>query len=366
LQKLIDSLKFRARRSWRNVTRFHRVHLFPDSLSRLFRCVSVYDPQNDFEYLDYQRYYINGLFEKLRLLPVSNFDEPAKGITFTHHKTHVGQYIFELKNGKNIKVAIDAHDHRNIRSQEILNWSDLYFKSNYWPSVAYPHKVRPIVNGNGMLTPERIDFLKSLRGHKKTFDFIFIAQIWAGGDANVEHNLRLFENLAKVDCQSKILAVFSGFKESDDDYKNYTTRLSKAGVNFSMNHISYHDLMVSSAQSKCVFIRAGVSSCIPWRMLDMLCLGSSLILDHSPFPSWPYPLNENEHFFNMGLQIGKDCSPAAETQYLQIPLKLMHILNNLDGQKKIHRHNTRYFDAHAAPQRVAEYILKTVRDFFHD
>ena len=212
MQKITNSLKFRARRSWRNFTRFRRVHLFPDPLSQLFRSVIAYDPQSDFEYNDYQRYYRNGLCEKLRVLTVSNLDGNSQGVNYTHHKTHVGQYIFQLKNGKHIKVAIDAHDHRDIRSEEILNWSDLYFKSNHWPSVEYPQKVRPIVNGNGMLTPERIDFLKSLRNHKKTLDFIFIAQIWAGGDANVEHNIRLFENLAKVDCKSKILAVLSGFQ----------------------------------------------------------------------------------------------------------------------------------------------------------
>ena len=65
---------------------------------------------------------------------------------------------------------------------------------------------------------------------KKIFDFIFVGRIWAGGGANVEHNLQLFENLAKLGRNSKLLAVVFNFDQKSPQFQNIVARLKTVGV----------------------------------------------------------------------------------------------------------------------------------------
>ena len=335
------------------ILRAMRVSMASGIASEVVR-VEQFLPERDSEYELYQKYYENSLREQLR------FVQTKLQNGFAEHSTHVGQYIFQIKSGREIKVAIDAHDHRNIRSQDIYDWCDIYFKSNRWPSVDYGHKVLPIPTGNAGITLENCRFLRGLRGVKKEFDLLFVGRIWAGGDANVEHNLRLFESLAKVKCKSKLLAVVFNFDKKSEDYLNIKRRLDHAGVEWTENQVGYGELMRLSAMSKLVLIRAGISGCIAWRMVDMLAIGACLVLDRDPFPAWPVPLKEGTNFFSLGTRITEDCRPAPEEDYKSIASKAELLLRNAKIFKGISYNNSQYFDKNAHPLRMVEYILKSI------
>jgi hypothetical protein len=323
---------------------------FPSGFAAEISAVEQFSPMGDGEYELYQQYYENCLREVVR------FKKTAASDAFAQHITHVGQYIFQLKSGREIKVAIDAHDHRDIRSQAIHDWCDVYFKSNRWPGIDYDPKVLPIPTGNAGITLENCRYLKGLRSAGKEWDLIFVGRIWAGGDANVEHNLRLFESLAKVKCKSKLLAVVFNFDKESDEFQIIARRLNEAGVEMTDRQIRYDDLMKMSADSKLVVLRAGISGCIAWRMVDMLGMGACLLLDQAPFPEWPVPLKENINFFSLGTRITEDCRPAPEEDYERIPLLVDSVLKSQTQIQRICEENGLYFDKNLCPLRCASYI----------
>src|SRR5262245_20908821 len=127
----------------------------------------------------YQRYYVMGL----RALPDVRFNHGAlvdqvldgirergwRGAHFgwniaaklsrdqrSDTATHVGRYTFQFPDEKMIRIAIDAHDGRDVRDPAAYDWSDLYFKTSRWPSLSYGAKVRPLICGNGALDTTRI------------------------------------------------------------------------------------------------------------------------------------------------------------------------------------------------------------------
>ena len=355
-KKITNSLDYRFRRATDEILRAMRVSMANGSAGEVAR-VKQFLPEGDSEYELYQKYYENSLRERVRFVQ-TNLQNG-----FAPHTTHVGQYIFQLKSGREIKVAIDAHDHRNIRSHAIHDWCDVYFKSNRWPTVDYSPKVLPIPTGNAGITPANCRFLRGLRGIKKEFDLLFIGRIWAGGDANVEHNLRLFESLAKVKCKSKLLAVVFNFDKKSQAYRNITQRLDHAGVEWTENQIGYGELMRLSAASKLVVLRAGVSGCIAWRMVDMLAIGACLVLDCLPFPDWPVPLKEGENFLSLGLRITIDCQPAPVEDYAGIVSKMDAFLQDDAYLDSIRRNNIRYFDDFLSPIQSVKTLIGVAAQF---
>jgi len=221
--RISKSLGFRFQRRADGLRRAFRV-AFPQSIAAEMICVDQFSPIGDGEYNLYQQYYENCLREFVRFKKSATSDE------FAPHTTHVGQYLFHFRCGYSLKVAIDTHDHREVRSQAIHDWSDIYFKSNRWPTVDYSPKVLPIPTGNAGITLENCRFLRSLRSVKMELDLVFVGRIWAGGDANVEHNLRLFESLGKVNCKSKLMAVVFNFDRNSQEFSEISTRLDKAGA----------------------------------------------------------------------------------------------------------------------------------------
>ena len=352
VKKIIRSLDYRGRRALDRILRAMRVSIASGIAGEVVR-VEQFLPEGDSEYELYQKFYENSLRERVR------FVQRRLPNGFAPHTTHVGQYIFQLKSGREIKVAIDAHDHRDIRSQAIHDWCDVYFKSNRWPCVDYGPKVSPIPTGNAGITLENSRFLRGLRGVKKEFDLLFIGRIWAGGDANVEHNLRLFESLAKVECKSKLLAVVFNFEKNGEEFRHITKRLEKAGVEWSENQIGYGELMGLSAASKFVVLRAGISGCIAWRMVDMLAIGACLVLDRTPFPEWPVPLREGENFLSLGIQIAEDCRPAPLKDYEVAKKKLGEWLP-AESIQNVAGNNSNYFDLHLTSDSVAEYLISKI------
>lgn len=352
-KKITNSLDYRARRALDEILRAMRVSMASGIASEVAR-VEQFLPEEDSEYELYQKYYENSLRERVRFVQ-TNLQNG-----FAPHTTHVGQYIFQLKSGREIKVAIDAHDHRNIRSQAIHDWCDIYFKSNRWPSVDYSRKVLPIPTGNAGITLENSRFLRGLRGVKKEFDLLFVGRIWAGGDANVEHNLRLFESLAKVKCKSKLLAVVFNFDKTSEAYRNITQRLDHAGVEWTENQIGYVELMRLSAASKLVVLRAGISCCIAWRLVDMLGLGACIVMDQAPFPAWPVPLKEGENFLSLGIKITDDCKPGSLQEYQGVIPKIAGFFKDQNAIDFIQMQNGIYFDSNTSLYKTVAYILKSV------
>ena len=329
---------------------------FPCGLASKIVCVEQFSPDGDGEYELYQQYYENCLREVVRFKKINS------SALFAPHITHVGQYLFRFRCGRVLKAAIDTHDHREVRSQAIHDWSDLYFKSNRWPDFDYSPKVQPIPTGNSGITLENSRSLRSLRPQSKIFDFIFVGRIWAGGGANVEHNLQLFENLAKLGRNSKLLAVVFNFDQKSPQFQNIVARLKTVGVEWTDRQIGYSELMEWSAQSRLVVMRAGVSGCIAWRMVDMLGLGACIVMDQAPFPHWPVPLQEGRNFLSLGLRITPDCGPAPLEDYEKIVGKMEMFLNDPTILQKIGENNARYFDEYAHPFRVAQYVLEKVKE----
>ena len=355
IQRASKSLSFRFRRQMDRMKRVVSVN-FPQGGVEKIKFVEQFSPQGDSEYDLYQKYYENSLRELVR------FKKTRTGDLFAPHTTHVGQYLFHLRCGAVQKIAIDAHDNRNIRSQAIYDWSDIYFKSNKWPSVDYGPKVLPIITGNAGITVENCRFLSSLRSVKKEYDLVFVGRIWAGGDANVEHNLRLFESLAKVNCKSKLLAVVFNFNKDGEDFLHIRERLEKAGVEWTENQIGYGKLMELSAKSKLVVIRAGISGCISWRVVDMLGIGACIVFDREPFPEWSVPLIEEKNFLSFDLGITEDCQPALETAYSNIFEKVKYFLNNKNTNKEISFKNAEYFDVNNHPLGFSRHIINKILD----
>src|SRR5262249_56513991 len=88
----------------------------------------------------------------------------------------VGQYLIEV-DGRRTKVAVDAHDNRKIASRELLEWSDVYLKSNRWTRERYPSHVLPLVNGNGIHDARTLAYLTSLRRAPQAYDITFISRL---------------------------------------------------------------------------------------------------------------------------------------------------------------------------------------------
>jgi len=134
-------------------------------------------------------------------------------------------------------------------------------------------------------------------------------------------------------------------------------------VEWTENQISYGELMRISAMSKIVVLRAGVSGCIAWRMVDMLAIGACIVLDRSPFPEWPVSLKENENFLSLGLGITTDCQPAPEEDYAGIVSKMDAFLQDDAYLDSIRRNNIRYFDDFLSPIQSVKTLIGVAAQF---
>lgn len=337
--------------------------------------VALLLPEPIDELLFYQRYYVMG-FERVasvRLDPLPLalrvVRKPSRQLTAlarVHNRIRrlrrlappddawsVGRYIVSSDRGRT-KVAIDAFDSHRVWIPEIVEWSDIYFKSNYWPSAAYDRKVMPIVNGNGSVTHRDLDRARSLRDVEKDIDVTFISNVWGGR----EHNVRLFEQLAALDCRAELLAVFPG-GWADDETRALVARLRSAGVAVSDRPVSRDYLWRTLARSRIVMFRSGVHGCMPWRTVDLLCMGACILLDGVPFPQWPVPLQPGVHYASCGIP-RQDSDPADRAEYASVGRTVAGLLGAPREQQRIRLSAAAYYDAHAAPDRVATYVLETV------
>ena len=268
-----------------------------------------------------------------------------------------GRFVAEI-DGESVRFAIDVRDQGTILDPDVLEWADVYFKANRWPSLSYDGNVRPLINGSGSLTLERIEHLKSLRTQTKDIDVLHIANVWGGR----EHAIRIFEQLGRLGGRNELHAVFPwGFpKEETDELK---ARLATAGIPATDGEIPLLDLWGKMARAKILFFRGGKHLCMSWRMLEMLAMGACIVVDATPFPSWYVPFRDDVNFVNCGLDRPPDTSPAPDDQYELIVPTIQSLLEDAELMAHIRGNNAAYFDDYAAPQKLGAHIVDELRAY---
>ena len=336
-------------------------------------------------YYTYQKYYLQGLkatwgvtceispfsskiLAYLRDANVRGVDWIWKRITELHSNrseksNHVGRYSVEIDSNR-FNVVIDDADGKGIRDEDALNWSDIYFKANKWPDLEYPMKVYPIVNGNGKLDFNKINAIKNHRHTEKKVELVYMSKLWSRPDCFeniVEHQVRVFEVLAELDCTKHLRAIV--FKDPQNKLSKYLKRLDAAGVEWSHSWGDINSAVFWNelAGAKIVFQRSGNHHCISWRMTDLLCMGACIVMDKSPYPQWPVPLEHGKHFVNCDCGFAPDYSIPPKERYRNITRAVEELLKDEEAQYQYRKNSREYFDHYATPQKVAAYVLDTLK-----
>jgi hypothetical protein len=324
--------------------------------------VTYFAPSGVDRTLAYQKYYLLG-FEETAGVRIDGAPFPARlapGVTAKISlayrlnrgsvQGHVGRYELD-----GTRFAIDAHDGRAIRDSEALEWSDVYFKPNVWPADDHGPKVRPIVNGNGLLDRRKIAHLRSLRNTSKEVDVAYVSNVWGGR----EHSLRVFERLAELDCTKDLLAVFpEGFPEAET--LENMERMRSRGIAVTREPVRPRELWRRLARARIVPMRAGKHLCWSWRTTDLLALGACIAFDALPPPRWPVPIEPGVQVADCGIARPDDTEAADESEYEKVPATIERLLAAPREQEELRRAAAAYFDEHAAPAPVASYALRAI------
>ena len=296
----------------------------------------------------------------------------VKGRRQSTEADHVGRYIIRSSRKNQTKIAIDAADGRRIRDPEAYEWSDLYFKANMWPSLQYPEKTFPLISGDGNLNGERLKWLSQMRNYSISHDLIYWATIWEPGYTRyytnercrriVEHQIRLFEILGKLECNKSLLAVLPKKKSLRSvDTRECIQRLTVAGVRyqFGWGNIDSRTFWQNLAASRVVIIRPGNHLCISWRLIGLLCLGSCVVYDMSPFPQWYEPLRSAHQYVDGNCGLGTDYSLPSDAQYEYFINNINCLLSDFEKIRELKGNAASYYDNFGSPVAVAEYVLRT-------
>jgi hypothetical protein len=262
----------------------------------------------------------------------------------------MGSYVFHSGTAS-VKVTVDAYDSGEVQSPQLLDWCDVYFKTNYWPTRTYPAKVLPMANLNPDVLP-RIGALQAARRSEKEWDLFGFFRVWGGTDEleGVEHNLALFETLARVKCRKNLLALLVA-----GDTRAAARRLEKAGVPYTSAWMPQSEVWRMAARSRLNIVRHGMHQCIPWRMTDMLAMGSCPVLDYAPTTRWHVPLEENVHYLQLGIPYRP--SAAAPIDPGEVADRVERWLADRSLIPGIEQNTARYFDEHLMPERLGGYML---------
>ena len=260
----------------------------------------------------------------------------------------IGQYLY-YRDGARVRMCIDAEDNGEIRIPEFLAWSDLYFKTNYWPDRAYPSKVTPLANVNPRVLPR----LAELRQYRKTpadFDVFAFFRVWG----RIDHNLALFESLARLRCRKKLLAYLISADRAGE-----IERLEKAGVCWTTRSIPLEELWDLAARSRLNIVRHGVEDCIPWRMTDMLAMGHCPVLDYRARTQWHVPLVEGVHYLSLDVSPDDPLPPEEFTRRVVDRVESWLTTENLieSGSENA----AAYFDDYMTPDAMGGYIVEQCR-----
>jgi len=279
----------------------------------------------------------------------------------------VGRYNFHFPDRTApLRVAIDAHDIRSIWDPEAYDWSDIYFKTSYWPSLDYGPKARPLICGHGALDRKRIARLIGLRNQDRNLDLVLIARLWAGRPGPtfwnpVEHLVRVFETLAKLKIRSHLRPML--VPTGQPVPQRFLDRLAKAGAPATTSYISIDELWHLTSSSRLAFLRPGKHLGISWRMIDHLAMGACTVCDHRPYLECPVPMQAGREFIDAGCGIGEDESLPAKADYERIAETVMALLADPERVAESRLVSAQYFDQHVAPERIAGYLMDVAQSW---
>ena len=264
----------------------------------------------------------------------------------------IGAYRFQTDQGQNLRVAIDANDFPTL-SETALATSDIYFKSNYWPSMNHPAKVLPLPNMNP-LVGQNLEFFRGLRNTPKERDLFVFFRLWGGRDEleGIEHNMALIKALSKANCNSYLLAYLVA-----GDIPSQAKRLDDLGVNWTTTAMPPMELWQNAASARLNLVRMGMHECMPWRMIDILSMGGVPVMDYTPPTRWPEPLIEGKHYLNLNFPPGCKNSTSGVAEQIDRWLQQDALVPSIG-------HNTAaYFDQFLAPQMLGNQIIRAVEDW---
>jgi hypothetical protein len=268
--------------------------------------------------------------------------------------TIVGQYVITTARGGKHRICIDAADSHELVSQDLCEWSNIYFKTNFSPSAAYPSNVFPLLNADPLVL-KRLRNLRSNRGISKEFDVCAVIRIWDG--EGVEHNIRLLKALLDARCKKFVLAILSAGE--GDHILRY---LRKARIPATTQGLKSRELWRKTASSTLNVVRLGVHYCVPWRVTGSLAMGSCLVLDRPPLSAWPQPLLEGVNYLSLGLDVAPGTPVAPQDRYDEVSGLIEDWLSKPEPIERIARSNGEYFDRFAEPQRVGAHIMQVVEE----
>jgi hypothetical protein len=262
-------------------------------------------------------------------------------------------YLVRTTRGRVVKVCVDADDHGASLDERMLAWSDVYLKTNYWPTLSYASKVQPFVNADPLVIPQ-LDVFRAYRSLPKEYDISMVVRVWGGKDEieGVEHNLRLLEAVSRARCSKFLYAYLVA-----GDIPAATRRLERQGIPCGTDPLPPRKLWRVSAASRLNVIRLGMHHCIPWRVTGALAIGSAIVLDRAPLTRWPQPLVDGDNYVALGTVTGVDHPLATDAQYAAIPAAVEAWLADGALAGHIARNNAAYYDRFVDPERVGEQII---------
>ena len=263
-----------------------------------------------------------------------------------------GSYLFH-RGSLDVKVCIDGNDSGVVTRPDLLEWSDLYFKTNFWPERVYPPKVVPLAHvSSGAFRVQPL--LKELRNAPKELDLFASFGVRGGVDEieGVEHGLGLVEALARAKCKKKVLALLIA-----GDISAAARRLDKAGVPWTTKWMPQKELWDYAAKSRLNIVRHGMHQCMAFRMSEILAIGGCPVLDYAPRTRWHVPLEENIHYLNLQATYrpGEAAFDAKE-----VADRVECWLASPDLAKGISQNAARYFDEHLTLEVFGGYIVQEV------
>ena len=190
----------------------------------------------------------------------------------------VGQYALTDLQGRKYRVCIDSYDFGNLPDRDLVTWSDVYFKTNYWPSRAYPDHVLPLANCSP-LAVRQMGALRAARTTRKDIDVCCLVHVAGGRDGleGVEHNLRLAEAVARLGGKTQVFAYLNC-----GDVEAQARRLARAGIRSSLRPMTASAYWSLTARSRLTVLRLGMHDCASWALTGALAIGACPVLDRAP------------------------------------------------------------------------------------
>lgn len=255
-----------------------------------------------------------------------------------------GRYIYH-GSGAELRICVDAEDSGDILPDP-LEWSDLYFKTNYWPDREYHPKVVPLANVNPLVLDRQAE-LRGYRNCETDLDLFGFFRVWG----RIDHNLALFEALAGLNCRKKLMGYIISA-----DYGPEVARLEKAGIAWTTRPMPLKELWSLAARSRLNIVRLGVDDCIPWRMTDIMAMGHCPVLDHKARTEWHIPLRENVHYLSLDVPPEETIAPAEFTRRMME--RIEGWLSAKELISSVGENAAAYFDENLTPTRLGRRLVE--------